>query len=67
MKTSDKSFLVQCACDAVEAGALSINAAALKFGVAPSSVSRALKRRSSKCPTCGHACLAYKNIAKGEK
>jgi hypothetical protein len=59
MKPPDKSALVQYACDEVEAGILSAYAAGIKYGVARSSITRAIKRRANVCPTCGQQCLAH--------
>ena len=59
---SSKKLSVQAACDEVEAGMLSGYAAAKKYGVAESSISRALKRGASECPLCGRPHYAAKTI-----
>lgn len=54
-KSPDKTAAVLAALADIDNKILpSAYAAAKKYGVAESSISRALKRRAHKCPTCGH-------------
>jgi len=53
MKSKEKTMLVERACYYVLAGTMTAAAAALRYGVNKSSISRALKRLENKCPHCG--------------
>ena len=52
MKSPSKSLAVKQACDEVEAG-MSAYAAGIKYGIARSTITRAIKRRANVCATCG--------------
>ena len=54
-KSPEKTAAVIAALADIDNKILTAYAAAKKYGVAESSISRALKRRAHKCPTCGHS------------